>query len=180
MSLTPLEIKKQEFSTTMRGWNVEEVRTFLNLVANEWEGLCDENRDLLEEVKELREKVDHYQQLEESLHETLKDVRAAAQTRMEGARRQADHTVEKAHLQAAAIINHAEHQRGQIYGQIMGLRGRRAEIISSIRAYLQATLESLEQFEDNPAGGHHTPKPLPAGVNSPTSQQIDALVDDLE
>jgi cell division initiation protein len=180
MSLTPLEIKKQEFSTTMRGWNAEEVRTFLNLVANEWEGLCGENRELTEEVKELREKVGHYQQLEESLHETLQDVRNASQSRMEGARRQAEHTVEKAHLQAAAIINQAEHQRGQIYGEILGLRGRHAEIIGSIRAYLQATLDSLDQFEDNSVGRHHAPPPLPAGVNSPTPQQIDALVDELE
>jgi cell division initiation protein len=181
MPLTPLEIKQQEFATSMRGWNPEEVRNFLSLVASEWEHLCEENREMKKQMKKLSEKVEHYEQLEDSLHETLQDVRASAQNRIERAQSQADHTLEKARLQAANIINQAEQKRGQIHGEMVGLLGKRAEIIGSIRAYLQASLDSLEQFEGNPANRYHKPQSsLPAEANIPSARQIDALVDDLE
>lgn len=152
----------------------------MSLVAGEWEQLCDENREMKEQMKELRKKVTHYEQLEDSLHETLQNVRSSAENRMEGAQRQADHIVEKAHRQAADIVHRAEQQRGKVHGDIMGLLGKRAEIAGSIRAYLQATIDSLEQFEDDPANRFRAPQFPPDRANPSSSRDIDALVDELE
>jgi cell division initiation protein len=180
MSLTPLEIKKQEFSTSMRGFKPDEVRTFLSLVAGEWEHLRQENKEQQEQIKELQGKVKHYKQLEQSLHDTLQDVRDSAETRLEGAQHRADHTLEQARLQAAEIVRQAEQQRGQIYGEVLSLLRRRTEVVGGIRAYLQASLDSLEQFEDDPADRFRVPESSATGSNLPSSQDIDALVDELE
>jgi cell division initiation protein len=180
MSLTPLEIKKQEFSTSMRGLNPDEVRTFLSLIAGEWEHLRQENKEQQEQIKDLRGKVDHYKQLEKSLHDTLQDVRDSAETRLQGAQHRADQTMEKARLQAADIVRQAEQQRGQIYGEVLGLLRRRTEIVGGIRAYLQASIDSLVQFEDDPAGRFRAPESSGTGTNLLSSQEIDALVDELD
>ena len=49
MKLTPLDIKKQEFKKVMRGYDPVEVDTFMDMMANEFE-------DLLKQQKEMRDK----------------------------------------------------------------------------------------------------------------------------
>ena len=50
MKLTPLDIKKQEFKKVMRGYDPVEVDTFMDMMANEFE-------DLLKQQKEMRDTV---------------------------------------------------------------------------------------------------------------------------
>ncbi len=53
MKITPLEIKRQEFKKTMRGYDTIEVETFLEMVSNEMEELIHENRDQKDKIIEL-------------------------------------------------------------------------------------------------------------------------------
>jgi DivIVA domain-containing protein len=46
LRLTPLDIKKQEFKRSMRGYDPEEVNAFLEMVAEEFEALHREKNRL--------------------------------------------------------------------------------------------------------------------------------------
>ena len=47
MTLTSLEIKDKSFATKFRGYNVEEVDEFLDIVVRDYEDLVRDNRELM-------------------------------------------------------------------------------------------------------------------------------------
>src|SRR5438876_10945043 len=71
MNLTPLDIQKQTFAKSLKGYNPDEVRAYLHLIAEEIERLV---RDVDRQTREnamLREDLDDHSQRERILKETL-------------------------------------------------------------------------------------------------------------
>ncbi len=151
MKLTAIEIKQQTFERSLRGYDVAEVKAFLNLVSNEWEHLVARNRELQRQIEALEEKLKHYERVEEALHETLQTAKESAEQKLTGARKDARNKIEKAEMEAEAIIREATQQRQQVRQSILGLLSRRQEIIGGIRSYLDLAQESLEQFSKDQA-----------------------------
>ena len=56
MALTSLEIKDKSFSTKFRGYNVEEVDEFLDIVVRDYEDLVRENHNKDARIKNLEER----------------------------------------------------------------------------------------------------------------------------
>lgn len=151
MKLTALEIKQQEFEKSLRGYDKAEVDAFLNLMSNEWEHLVAKNRELESRIKELEEKLKHYERVEEALHETLQTAKESAEQKLNGAKKDARNKIEKAEMEAESIIREATQQRQQVRQSIIRLLDRRKEIIGGIRSYLELAQESLEQFSKDEA-----------------------------
>lgn len=158
MKLTALEIKQQDFEKSLRGYDTAEVKAFLNLAASEWEHLVSRNRELEKEVEQLREKLKHYERVEEALHETLQTAKESAEQRMSGARKEARSKIEKAEMEAESILREARQQRQQIRQSILRLLDRREEIIGGIRSYLELAQESLNQFTRDEAAMFKLPE----------------------
>lgn len=151
MKLTALEIKQQEFEKSLRGYDKDEVKAFLNLVSNEWEHLVAKNRELEKRIDDLEEKLKHYERVEEALHETLQTAKESAEQKLTGAKKDARNKIEKAEMEAESIIREATQQRQQVRQSIIRLLDRRKEIIGGIRSYLQMAQESVEQFSKDEA-----------------------------
>lgn len=172
MKLTALEIKQQNFEKSIRGYNTDEVKAFLNLVANEWEHLVAKNRELEKEIDELEDKIKHYQRVEEALHETLQTAKESAEQKLSGARKDARNKIEKAEIEAETIIREAQQQRQQIRQSILHLLDRRKEIIGGIRSYLELARESLDQFSKDEAALFDLPKSEEEELDAPFKSQI--------
>lgn len=151
MKLTALEIKQQKFERSLRGYDVAEVNAFLGVIASEWEHMVGKNREQENEIKELREKLKHYEKVESALHETLQTAKDSAENRINEARKDARNTIEKAEIEANAIIREAQQQRQQIRQSILQLLDKREEIIKSLRSFLERTHESLDSYSNDEA-----------------------------
>jgi len=147
MKLTALEIKQQKFERSLRGFDPAEVQAFLSVVSSEWEHMVAHNRELENQIQEMREKLDHYRKVEEALHETLQTAKESAEQRINGAKAEARNRIQKAELEADSIVNEAQQQRQAIRQSTLRLLDRRDEIIRGIRSYLDLAQESLEAFE---------------------------------
>ncbi len=209
MKLTALEIKQQKFEKSLRGYDKDEVQAFLNLMSNEWEHMVSKNRELEQKIDDLKEKLKHYERVEEALHETIQAAKDSAETKLEGARKEAQNKIEKAEMQAESIVRDAKQERQQVRQSIRRLLDRRKEIVGGIRSYLQVAKESIEQFEKDGAQLYDRPnetnelnideeaskssgKPNKkraaqtppaeesARISPPGTENIDDLVDDLE
>ncbi len=146
MKLTALEIKQQTFDKSFRGYDVAEVKSFLNLISTEWEHLVAKNKELEKEIAHLKDKLSHYQRVEETLHETLQTAKQSAEQRVRGAEKEARNKIEKAEVESENILLQARQQRQQIRQSVMRLLERREEIIRGIRSYLDMAQESLHSF----------------------------------
>lgn len=158
MKLTPLEIKQQTFEKGLRGYDTADVQAFLTLVSNEFEHLLNKNKELEQEIDKLTERVKHYERVEDALHETLQTAKESMEQKVSGARQEAKNTLEKAEMEADAIIKEANHNRQQIRQSILRLLDRREEIINGISSYLDNAKKSVEQFSKDEMEVFNLPK----------------------
>ncbi|HHU30118.1 MAG: DivIVA domain-containing protein [Bacillota bacterium] len=144
MPLTPIDIQNKEFSRSIRGLSPSEVEEFLNQVANDFEELIKENIAAKEQIAQLKEKINHYQKLEETLHnaivvaqETAEDVKRSATKEAELIRREAEkeaaRIIEEARYKASRILT--EHEEVYKQAQIYKMR---------FRSLVEAQLAALE------------------------------------
>ena len=148
MRLFPLDIKKQEFTRTLRGYDQDEVQAFLDMLAGQWEALLAEQRRTEEKVREIKAKMQHYQKVEEALQETLLTARESSQQALENARHEAALLVRKAVGESEDLTRDALRQRDQFMHEVQGLIGRRDEIVARLRAFLMSEAELLTRFEE--------------------------------
>ncbi len=147
MRLTPLEIRKQEFRRTMRGLDPVEVQTFLEMVAEQYEELLEENKRLSHQQIELQTKLKDYQENEKSLKETLLNVQEVKKQSEESSKRQADLTVKEAELKALEILEDARKQARQMREEIDWLRSQKESFINRLRHILVSQIELLSVME---------------------------------
>ena len=69
--MTPLDIKKQTFTRKWKGVDPQQVDSFLEKVAREFEELARQNFQLQERLKTAEERVQHFLLIEKTLQETL-------------------------------------------------------------------------------------------------------------
>ena len=64
MKISPIEIRQQEFTKKMRGYDPDEVQNFLESLAEELDKLNTENESLKSEVESLTEQISEYKKIE--------------------------------------------------------------------------------------------------------------------
>ncbi len=154
MKLTPLDIKKQEFTRTLRGYDTEEVQAFLNMMASQWESMLDENRQMEQKVRDAESKLVHYQQVEMALQQALQTAKQSSKQALDHAQRQAKMILQEAETKASAIKQNALKERDSLSYQAEKLKVRRDEVVAQLRAFLMSEVEFLSRFEGTEMRSH--------------------------
>jgi cell division initiation protein len=153
MKLTPLDLRKQTFGKAFRGFDPDEVRSFLDLVARQWEEVTEEVRLADERVAAMEHKLKHYERVEVALQEALETARESARRAEASAGQRAKLIVEEAELKALRVVSDAETERQQLRQDAVKLTHRQNEIAARLRSFLMSELEILAQFQgDDPVG----------------------------
>ena len=105
MDLTPNDIRNYEFSSQMRGYDKDEVDTFLNQVASALEEMKQENLKQSLEVDSLKTQIAGLREFEDTIKNAAID-----------ARRNADMTISNAKKEAELILNKAKAEGDKIVG----------------------------------------------------------------
>ena len=148
MRLSPLDIRKQDFDTSLRGYSKEDVDAFLQMLSEQWEEVIDEQRRLEDEVRTLENKMEHYQQVEEALQEALQTARENSEQKLENAEQKARLIVETAESQADNIKREAREEREVLRRQVDQLQEQRDKAVAQLRAFLTSEMELLLRFDD--------------------------------
>ena len=147
MRLSALDIKKQEFKRGFRGYDEDEVASFLDMLAGQWQELVEDTRRLEEKVRELENKLDHYQKVEGALQEALTTAKHSSKSAAEEAERRSALILDEARLKAESMKKEAAHEKMILKQDADKLRGRRGDIIVRMRSFLSGELAMLEKFE---------------------------------
>jgi len=149
MKLSSLDIRKQQFSRIVRGYDRDEVDAFLDMVGTQWQELIDENRRSDEKIKEMQVKLEHYQKVEEALEEAIKSARDNAEKKIKDAEKSATAIMEKAEARAVKITIGAEEERLKIKRETARYSIRQKEMLTKFRSFLSSELEMLAYHEKN-------------------------------
>jgi cell division initiation protein len=153
LKITPLDIRKQTFKRSMRGFDISEVTAFLEAVAAEFEGLVRENTSFAERMRELDEKIDDYRRLESTLKETLVRAQQTSAEQVENARKEANLTLQEARVRAQEAVVQAETRAAELEAHATQLRRQLSGFIDRFRSIIDAQLQMLDAQSAHVEGG---------------------------
>jgi cell division initiation protein len=148
MKISPMEIQRQTFATTWRGFDRDEVRTYLAFVAEELSTLQRERDSLGQEVQSLKAIVEDYRHREMILKNTLLTAQRVSDEIRENARRHADGIVKEAEIQADRLIELAQNRARNVERDLVDLRVQRQTVRIEMRAFLDRLGRLLEIQEE--------------------------------
>jgi cell division initiation protein len=143
-----MDIQRQTFRLRWRGFDQDEVRAYLNLVAEEIATLQREHDRLDQEVQTLRLMVEEHRHREAILKNTLLTAQRVSEEIKENARRQSENVVREAELQADKLVELAQGKAHEAERGILELRAHRTAIRTDIRALLTRLTHILDLQEE--------------------------------
>ena len=146
--LSPIEVKKQEFSRVVRGYDPAEVRSFLETVADELEKLSETVHKQTADIEGLKTELVTYQKIEQNMKEALVNAQETLRDAKEGSRREADLVRREAELEAERIITGARRKGDEISREVEALTARRDSFVRKLRSLMRSELELIELLEE--------------------------------
>ena len=144
MNITPTDIKTRNFTRSLRGYDAEEVKAFLDKLAAEVEEMMNENGTLTEEINELKTSLDGYKKIEKDLETKLLKAQDSSTKSIETAKNQTGMMLKEAELKAADIIEKAKQDANEIRDSVNNLKEERDLIISKLKAIVNTQSTLLE------------------------------------
>lgn len=156
MRITPLDIQQKQFPMKFRGFDVEEVYAFLEVVREEMEDLLRENASLKEQVHRAENQIKEYRDMETTLRETLMTAQQMVEEYKTNARKEAELLIREAELKADSIMKEAQDKVVKIHEDIVDLKGIRRHFKEEVRRLIESHMQMLEfdkEREGEEAGG---------------------------
>jgi cell division initiation protein len=173
MRISPLLIKKQEFTRTLRGFDVEEVQAFLDKLANDVELLIRENEMLTNDVEILNERVEEFQKIEKNLQDTLLKAQDSSSKAMDSTKKQTGLMIKEAEIKATQIVEKARKDANELRDAVSKLKEEKDLIVAKLKAIVSTQAQLLEGKVKE--AGEESP---PAKEKEP-KENIDIDVDDI-
>ena len=147
MHITPLDIRRQRFKRTMRGYDPSEVEAFLEMLAEAWEETCVRLEGCERELDVLRARSADFGRMEGAVREVLVAQQQSAASARDEAEKQAELIVRGAEIKASSLISAARERVQVLTETIRELQDKRVSILSNIRSFIDSQERIIELEE---------------------------------
>ncbi|MEK7735474.1 MAG: DivIVA domain-containing protein [Nitrospirota bacterium] len=144
MRITPLDIQQKQFPMKFRGFDVEEVYAFLEVVREEMEDILRENASLKEAVQRAESQIKDFKDMESTLRETLITAQNMVEDYKTNARKEAELLVREAELRAETMLKDAQEKVIKIHEDIVDLKGIRRHFKEELKRLIEGHLKMIE------------------------------------
>lgn len=146
IDLTPLDVRKKrgDFGKGLRGYDPQEVDTFLELVAERMEVLVQENVAFRGRVGELEETVVAQQGREQAIQDALVTAQELRQDVKKQARREASLLEREAQDKIDLMIGESEKLLSEHRAALQELERQRERFLKAFRSLLERELDTVE------------------------------------
>lgn len=159
MKLTPLDIQQQKFQVKWRGYDREEVETFLEMVAEDVESLLQECARLKGEIQKCESQLVDFRENERAIQQTIMTTQKVSDDLKRNAQREAELIISEAKVAAGRIMNDARAQAekavsdsrsevGKLTKELHDLRNRKMEYEVSFKSMLESQLHLLQSAKE--------------------------------
>jgi cell division initiation protein len=130
-----------------RGFDVEEVYAFLEVIREEMEELLRENANLKENVQRTEVQVREFKDMETTLRETLITAQQMVEDYKINARKEAELLIKEAEFRAENMIKESHEKVIKIHEDITDMKGIRRHFKEELKRLIENHLTML-QFDD--------------------------------
>ena len=151
--LTPLDVRKQEFRRTLRGYEPIGVEDFRGRVADELERILREKSVLEERLAALGEQLQAYRERERAMNEALVAAQQLREDSRSAALREAQVIIREAEADARRILDEARVAREAVERQSADVQRQFQAYVVGFRALLERQLAELRALDGGGGGG---------------------------
>ena len=156
MRLSAIDIKKQEFKKSFKGYDVSEVEAYLDTVANEMEKFFRENETLKERISELekmnedlKREVQIFRDNEKTFQKAIVRSQDMSEDVLQNANKRAELIVKEAEILSSKTKLLAHEEILHLKQELEELRTKNESIIDDIKNYLVEKLNAIEEYSKN-------------------------------
>lgn len=146
--LTPLDIHNKEFRRSFRGYDEREVDEFLDRIIKDYEQLYRDNVEIKENMERLSSKLEHYQHMEGTLHNTLLIAQETAEEVKLNAKKETELMLKESQVLTQKMSDEAAHRVRKLETEYEELQKQIHVYRTRMRTLVQAQLELLQDAED--------------------------------
>ena len=164
MKYTPYSIKNQDFNRSVRGYDKDEVKAFLEKLSDEFERLQADNIKLNKKLEEYKEQIIEFKKIEKNLQSTLLTAQESSSKAIDSAKKQTALLMKEAELKAQQLIEKAQADADFTRNSVLRLREEKKLFISRLRAMvdtqqrlLEMDIEKIESKAEKTKEGKETP-----------------------
>lgn len=176
MHITPLDIRKHPFRKTFKGFDPDQVNSFLNMIADEYESLIRNNNELATQLKSTEQKLEQYTKIEKTLNETLLTAQRATDEARVNAQKEAELILKDAQLRAGRYEDDARRRVEAVESDLVALRNQRDSFLARFKSMLRTQLDLLTTISEDltedggPGGRDETLAEVPAESDDVTDR----------
>jgi cell division initiation protein len=180
MNITPIDIQQAGFKVRLRGYDRQEVDTFLDLITEDFETLIRENGAMKEKIADLEIQLAELKRKESSLNNMLVRAEDIVGQIQQSTRKESELITKEAEIHAEEIIKNARLQAAEIYRETQDLKKRKLLFIEKMRSLigtfqkvvdLEAEQETKthpdSKAQENPSGSSEEMREHPVRVLRP-------------
>jgi cell division initiation protein len=144
MNVSPLDLRQQKFSTSLRGFDKVEVTALLTAAADDYEAALRETERLRQENLRLEALLNEHREDERSLKSTLIAAQRLADDIKSSGQEEAQRVIRDAEGRSALLLEKAQARFEDIQREIDGLKLKRRDVEISIEGTIQTLRNTLE------------------------------------
>jgi cell division initiation protein len=159
MKLTPLDIQQQKFQVKWRGYDKQEVETFLEMIAEDVESLLQQCNKLKSEIQKCEAQLVDFRENERAIQQTIMTTQKVSDDLKRNAQREAELIISEAKVAAGRIMNDARAQAEKVVGdsrfevgnltkELHDLKNRKMEYEVSFKSMLESQLQLLQPAKE--------------------------------
>jgi cell division initiation protein len=143
MNITSKEISQKSFEKNFRGYDKDEVAAYLGVLADEWDKLQGEKKDLERALETSQREAKKLKDVEESLFRTLKTAEDTGASIIEEASVAASEIMADAHHNADSMVNEAKRNSQNL---IETAEAKAKQIMEELKENVKSLVDSYEKL----------------------------------
>jgi len=144
MKITPSDIQQQQFRIRFRGFDVREVDSFLEGIADEFQALIRENTGQQREVERLKLEIEEYRDREKAFQDSMVNAQKGLDDMKANAEKEAELIIAEAEIRAEKILSTTHSRLTQLHDDISELKRQRLQLEVELGTILEAHRKLLD------------------------------------
>jgi cell division initiation protein len=145
--ITAQDVRHQEFSGKMRGYDKAEVEEYLSIVADVLESEAAEKAEYKQRIDLLQKQLDNFKNLEDTLKNTLIRTQESLDDAKKTAEREGELIIREAQVKADRMIEEKREKLQKLEASFETLRSKWNEYFVKFRNLLNSHLEILDKMQ---------------------------------
>jgi len=144
LNITPIEIEQVEFKSGFKGYNKEEVKSFLIEIAEEFKILIEENSELKKEIELLKSQLQKYKGIEDKLQNSLIMLQDVERSKTHQAEKESELIIKQAELDAEKILEETRKKAIFLKQDIVSLKEKKVSLLRELQIIIKKYDDLLE------------------------------------